>query len=57
MNELARAQHAAPLDVASVEADGPRVRMVDDTDPAQVAAWQDAVVRGFLDGVVDSLER
>ena len=53
MNELARAHHTAPLDptsIAAIEADGLRVHRVDDADPVQVAAWQDAVARGFLDG-------
>lgn len=53
MSDLTRTHHDAPLDalaLAAVEAGGLRLRRIDDTDRAQVAAWLDAVSRGFLDG-------
>ncbi|ALJ19767.1 GNAT family N-acetyltransferase [Microbacterium sp. No. 7] len=53
MNDLARSHHDAPLDdlsLAAVAGQGLALRRVDDADAAQVAAWLDAVSRGFLDG-------
>lgn len=60
MIDQAPAHHDAPLDVRLADAIGAlglQLRRADDSDPAQVGAWHDAVARGFLDGERNETQR
>ncbi len=60
MTDLIARYHDAPVDpelTAAVRARGLDVRREDDTDPAQVAGWLQAVFRGFLDAEPTELQR
>ncbi len=60
MTDLNTRHHTAPVDadlVAALRDRGLEVRREDDADAAQVAGWQQAVVRGFLDAEPSDLQR
>jgi len=60
MTDLIARHHDAPVDpdlIAALRARGLEGRREDDTDPAQVDGWLQAVFRGFLDAEPTALQR